>query len=103
MSSLEFLNYPIGPSSPLARAKRELWLSDTAGSQEVLPRESKYPFMDLEAGECFYVHLARDPLPDRKLLTSLRSNASQYRKVYGRIFQVLHHEEHHIYEVHRIA
>jgi hypothetical protein len=103
MPSLDYLAFPIGPSSPLARAKRELWLSDTAGQREVLPRSTKYPFMDLEAGECFYVRLTGEPLEDTKLQSTLRVSASQLGKKYGRLFQVLHHHEHAIYEVHRIA
>jgi hypothetical protein len=103
MPSMDFLNYPIGPCSPLARAKRELWLSDTVGQKDLYARESKYPFMDLEAGECFCIKLSGDELKDRKLLASLRSSASAYQKTYGRFFNILHHEAHGIYEVYRIA
>lgn len=101
--SLDFLNYPIGPSSPQAREERALWLSDTAGRREALPRDCKYPFVDLEAGECFYVYPTGDEPADKKVLASLRASATQLGYKYGRRFGVIVHVAYNVYEVHRIA
>lgn len=100
--TLDFLAYPIGPSSPTARAEREVWLSDHATSHAILPREATYPFVDLEAGECFTVPITGDADADRKVLGSLRASCSQLGHKYGRLFRVIVHIAYNVYEVHRI-
>ncbi len=90
------MSYQVYEASPQAKARIESY-DDTVGVTKTEHHRKKYPFDELQIGQCFTI-----PNTEAKE-TSLRVSATNHGKKTGKKFCVIAHKEFECVEVARIA